>query len=221
VQFPIFTDNVTITGDGTEEHPLAATGGGGATPGAPDKSVQFNHTGAFTGSVALTFDTTPGSELLSLDFSAVADYAGSEFSSTSNFLQITGGTTKKATIDIGATTVDAISIINAEPASGGITIKDTSATVTLDSTAATGGIVLNGGVGGIFLTLTGGTFSAIGDSITPAIIAIGAAIDELGFFGATSVVKPTVAGAKLPGDVVMASLLAALVALGLIADTTT
>jgi hypothetical protein len=43
----------------------------------------------------------------------------------------------------------------------------------------------------------------------------------MGFFNAAGVTKPVVAGAKLPGDVVLASLLAALVALGLITDTST
>lgn len=45
--------------------------------------------------------------------------------------------------------------------------------------------------------------------------------EKLGFMGTTPVSKQTVAGAKLPGDAVMASLLAALVAYGLITDTTT
>lgn len=43
----------------------------------------------------------------------------------------------------------------------------------------------------------------------------------VGFYGATPVVQPTVAGAKLALDVVMASLLTALAAQGLIVDATT
>lgn len=43
----------------------------------------------------------------------------------------------------------------------------------------------------------------------------------LGFFGTAPAAKPTVTGAKLPSDVALASLLTALVALGLITNSTT
>lgn len=43
---------------------------------------------------------------------------------------------------------------------------------------------------------------------------------KIGFYGATSVVKPTVTGAKT-GTAALTSLIAALVAQGLIIDTTT
>jgi hypothetical protein len=44
---------------------------------------------------------------------------------------------------------------------------------------------------------------------------------KLGFFSAPAVAKPAVTGAKLPSDTVMASLLTALDALGLVTDSTT
>ncbi len=43
----------------------------------------------------------------------------------------------------------------------------------------------------------------------------------IGFFGHAQAAKPTVTGAKLPSDTVIASLLTALVGLGLITDSTT
>lgn len=50
---------------------------------------------------------------------------------------------------------------------------------------------------------------------------IQASTSGLGFFGTSPAAKPTVTGAKLPSDTVMASLLTALAALGLITNSTT
>jgi hypothetical protein len=55
---------------------------------------------------------------------------------------------------------------------------------------------------------------------SPVQFALASAV-QLGFFGAPAVSKPTVTGAKLPSDTVMASLLTALVALGLVTNSTT
>ena len=46
-----------------------------------------------------------------------------------------------------------------------------------------------------------------------------AATDQIGFYGKTPVVKPTVSGAK-GGNAALTSLIAQLVALGLLTDTT-
>jgi hypothetical protein len=77
-----------------------------------------------------------------------------------------------------------------------------------------------GGMG--FLRPAARTCQAIvaGSVITEWSFPLGGA-PRIGFLGAASVPRQVVAGAKLPGDVVMASVLAALVALGLITDTTT
>jgi hypothetical protein len=49
MQYPVFVDESTVTGDGTVIHPLTASGGGGGVPGGQDTSVQFNDSGAFGG----------------------------------------------------------------------------------------------------------------------------------------------------------------------------
>jgi hypothetical protein len=197
MEIPVFTDGITITGDGTEAHPLATLGGG--VPAAPDKSVQFNSAGAFGGSPALIFDTTPGAEELVLDFTA--DLAGSDFTVIANSASLNAGTTSAMKVDVGSTTPDMLQIVNAEPASAGILIKDTGG----------GGVQIQSDV----------EVDISSDTAAPITIAIGNGTDLLGFFGAGGIAQPTVAGAKLPGDAVMASLLTALAALGLIIDTTT
>lgn len=60
----VFTDNSTILGDGSEEHPLAASGGG-VVPGGADTDVQFNDAGSFGGDSRFTFNKTTGAFTLS------------------------------------------------------------------------------------------------------------------------------------------------------------
>lgn len=55
----VYSDNSTVTGDGSKVHPLAASGGGG-TPGGENTDVQFNNSGAFGGDAGLTYDPTTG-----------------------------------------------------------------------------------------------------------------------------------------------------------------
>lgn len=55
-QNPVFTDNSTLTGDGTEENPLAAVGGG-ASPGGSEGDAQFNDgSGGFTNAAGINAD---------------------------------------------------------------------------------------------------------------------------------------------------------------------
>lgn len=51
MQYPVFCDETTITGDGTEEHVLTVIGGGGGSPGGSLGDIQFNNPlGTFDGS---------------------------------------------------------------------------------------------------------------------------------------------------------------------------
>lgn len=53
-QNPVFTDNTTILGDGTEENPLVGVGGG-ASPGGAKGDAQFNDgSGGFASAAELT-----------------------------------------------------------------------------------------------------------------------------------------------------------------------
>jgi hypothetical protein len=210
MQFPIFTDGITVIGDGTEEHPLAAVGGGGGTPAAPDKSVQFNDTGVFGGSTALIFDTTPGGQKLTLDFSA--DLSNSEFNAIAGTTYLQAGATGLMQLSLGLAVDQQIALTNDEPTGQGIVIENSSP----------GGIQITDQTGGGGIQIESDVEVDIaGTNATPIVIAIGNSTDKIGFFGSGTVLQPTVAGAKLPGDTVMGSLLAALAALGLIVDTTT
>lgn len=62
-QNPVYTDNVTIAGDGTEEHPLATKGGGGGVTSlnAETGALTLESTG---GSVAIT---TPSGSTINLE----------------------------------------------------------------------------------------------------------------------------------------------------------
>ncbi len=52
-QQPVYTDNDTIVGDGTEEHPL--TGGASSGPGGTNAQLQYNNSGAFGGVAGSSF----------------------------------------------------------------------------------------------------------------------------------------------------------------------
>jgi hypothetical protein len=52
---------ITITGNATSDTiTIAATGGGGGTPGGADTQIQFNDGGAFAGNAQMTFDKVTG-----------------------------------------------------------------------------------------------------------------------------------------------------------------
>ena len=67
-------DGVTITGDGTDSHPLVSVGGGSGTPGGSDTQVQFNDAGAFGGDAGLTYNKTTN-ELTTGDLAVTEGYA--------------------------------------------------------------------------------------------------------------------------------------------------
>lgn len=225
---PVFADETTITGDGTETHPLAAIGGGGGVPAVPDKSVQFNDGGAFGGDASLIYDKT----LKQFSFSATlpGSFFGADVAGAGSSVEFEAGTNGKMILDMGLVTPDKIEIGNAE-LTGQILIHtdspDPSSATTLRAEDTGSGIqsslqLSNQAQLILEVSNTGSGFDeTIGLSEGNGIVLGSHATCPIGFYGSVGVGRQTVAGAKLPGDTVMASLLAALVAIGLIVDTTT
>jgi hypothetical protein len=75
--------------------------------------------------------------------------------------------------------------------------------------------------GGVSLKAPANSEVQILDTAGDALVRVGGASQTLAFFGTSPAAKPTVTGAKLPSDTVMASLLTALTALGLVTNSTT
>jgi len=92
------------------------------------------------------------------------------------------------------------------------------ASIALSSSGGTSLTLDNSGVSTVLGSITS-VFSVKDSGSSPIIQATHDT--KLGFFAAPPIAKPTVTGAKLPSDVVMASLLTALKNLGLITDSTT
>jgi len=111
----------------------------------------------------------------------------------------------------------------------GISITSTNNKIQFSANGSTGilessDITFTVASGGTAALLTSGTGSVqmAGDGGSSCHMLIGTAADHLGFFGKfPGATKETITGAKLASDVVMANLLTALAAYGLITDSTT
>jgi hypothetical protein len=207
MQNPVFTDEVTLTGDGTRQHPLRGAPGFGV-PAPPDKSVQINNGGAFGGSADFTYDPATGQ----LNFFPVTpgSFANISTMGAGSYIVVAGGKSGNSGLDINLDYPEGVLLQCDESPSGGVHIWNVP--IPFDNS-------------GQIELVHGDDTPTVHQSITidgtGVKIADRGATPKLGFFGTAPVIKPTVTGAKLPGDAVMASLLAALAALGLITDTTT
>lgn len=245
-QNPVYVDSSTVHGDGTKEHPLSASGGGGS-PGGPDTAVQFNNAGAFGGDARFVFD--PGTGDLTYSDLVHGPTVAIQTGGTNGNVFLEGGDTNQITLQVNdgfnslalgnqePVAGAGISIINANSsgAGGGISIQDNdtaggaglalssaSNVVSLSSPSASM-ILVAGGAGGNFLKLQktgGGQIQIFGDNVTPVAIHIGFSGDTIGFFNHVPSAKPTVTGSR-GGNAALASLLTALDGLGLITDSTT
>jgi hypothetical protein len=104
MQYPVFVDESTVTGDGTVIHPLTASGGGGGVPGGQDTSVQFNDSGAFGGDNVFEYfkeDSTQNNFFSLLTPSLTKINGGFIFSCL-------GGAPTTGLIEIGDGTIDAL-----------------------------------------------------------------------------------------------------------------
>lgn len=125
-----------------------------------------------------------------------------------------GGFTNAAGISAG-------SLLSVDPATGDITISDGSSTITLNKSGNLLNFLAGPNIQIRFDISTIGEFIEVGFQNDGAVILIGSSglACKLGFFGNTGVLKQTVTGAK--ADPVAASILAALVAYGMVTDGTT
>ena len=163
MQQPVYADNTTITGDGTEAHPLVAVGSGGGNPGGNPNDVQFNDAGAFGGTDDFQFfpEGSAGGEFIifvSSDGNNCELFIGTDNSST----QTTG--TFIAQVDGG----DIAIIMNNE--------ADMPLGILLENTHAGGaGIkILDTSLGGILLEADGANTIALeGDGVSATAINLG------------------------------------------------
>lgn len=133
MQNPVYTDGTTITGDGTQRHPLAGVGGGGGSPGGATTAIQFNNAGAFDG-VATDGISTPGASIFptgEIDFIVPPG----------EVLTLLGGDTADAGIQIdGTSSPNDVQVTNFETAGtiniesdGAINVESDEAQVTVES----------------------------------------------------------------------------------------
>lgn len=201
----VFTDNSTITGDGSEEHPLAASGGG-VVPGGANTDVQFNDAGSFGGDSRFTFNKATGK------------------------LTFNNPNPSDITILSGSASGNGLNVINS-----GNTVElsalETGWTLDLESS---GQMLFSSGSGSGIFFASGGVFSVTAPSginmgVTTGpinlkvananILSIGVG-PTLGMFGSVGTGQPTITGSK-GGNTALASLITALAAFGLVIDATT
>ena len=108
MQQPVFADNTTIIGDGTEDHPLVAAAAP-ASPGGAPNDVQFNDAGAFGGNSAFTFTKAT----LSLSFNSSNPGTSCLFKAegVNSRVAFVSGTTGNVEFDLCDTTPDTFTII--------------------------------------------------------------------------------------------------------------
>lgn len=238
MQNPVFSDNTTVTGDGTEEHPLASSGGGGGAPAGADQAIQFNRAGVFGGDEpVLNYDYIESIfNFVSQPIATSAFDVNVEGDGTDGgIVIIQGGPNGNMQLDFSSTFSKKITLENSEPASTGILVNDpVGAGISLVSVSGGlgAGISLVSVAGGFqgALRLVGPTVSMVmggpgiiellGDGITPTEIRIGQPDDVIGFFGAGGSAQPVVSG-DTGANAALASLISALGGMGLIDDTTT
>jgi hypothetical protein len=192
-QNPVFTDNTTITGDGTEEHPL--TGASSSGPGGNSGDVQLNVSGAF-GNVE---EQAPAS-----DTQFTVDNSGNfVFQTNGNILFDIEGNWEVVT------SAGSMNFISNAPGRG--VVIEANGGGGLGFIAAGGGAELNdtSGTGLIQIARTLGNTLQLGNGSGP-----------LGFFGTAGVTQPSVTGSRAAGAALV-SLLTQLANLGLIVDNTT
>jgi hypothetical protein len=207
MQQPIFTDNSTILGDGTEEHPLHGSGGGGGTPGGADNDIQFKSgASSFGGSNDLQFfpDGSTDGELLifaASDGSAATLFIGTdttEQSSDQFFMQCDASLMFISANVGGVGGLGAFEIQNQD--TGGIQINDsggggifvTSTTDDVQINATEGEVLIQGGggssinvgdIGSGIIIIQSGNFmqiNALGSSVNIQTTST----DTVAFFGA-------------------------------------
>lgn len=247
-QNPVYVDGTTVTGDGTEEHPLAATGGGGGSPGGATTAIQFNNAGAFDG-VATDGISTPGASI----------YPDGEidlFAAPGAFLTLAGGPTASAAFQIDDSVTPTKLLISNLEADGQLSIgadgplllessgENADSGISISATGiatATAGIQINdqqasGGNGvnigssnnSVFLSSSGGSVFVTGaTSPGNGIFISGDTISispgggtGLSFFGAAPATPPTITGVRAT-EPIAAQIVAALAAYGLVIDGTT
>lgn len=167
---------------------------GGGSPGGVDTQLQYNNAGAFGGIAESTYSA--GSLTLS--------------STTFTFEVLSGA----ASLNGMVIAPSIIGIVAQQPGSQLELNSDSDLSITSDN----GNVTFNANNGAVAFAGKTITFASTGANG----IKIGSASgDRVGFYGGTSIVKPTVTGAKAGNTTVTLSILAALAALGLITDSTT
>lgn len=214
MQNPVYADNTSIIGDGTQDNPLSATGGGGSgNPGGTDTAVQFNNAGSFGGDAAAFSwdDTAKQLEIISAAGGvavATGPTESNEFAIVPTEINLSSGETG-STISINTNDGD----IDIDTNTGSINIVTQGDPGTVEIAAQNSGgdaCTLTIGSDSFTLQLSGDVIQGINNSGT----------DELGFFAATPISKPVVTGSRASGAA-LTSLLSRLAALGLITDSTT
>lgn len=212
-QNPVYTDSVTITGDGTEAHPLAAVGGGGGSPGGTDTAVQFNNAGSFGGD-ATAFAWDDSTDSLTITGGADSTELITVGSGGNNVLEVSGDGADNQ-IFIGAN--EASGFVAIESDTGGISVvsrgqinmgsfaTDIGLLIECDGTPRVTSIEMRIGAA------PGATVLDIGGDET---------VPKIAFFGVPLVARPTVTGSRASGAA-LASLLTTLASLGLLIDGTT
>jgi hypothetical protein len=197
MQQPVYTDNSTITGDGTEEHPLRS-GGGGGSPGGNTNDIQYNNAGAFAGSDDLQFFPNGFAQGELFIFSA-SDGGNAQIFAGSNSLEGFAGAVYMQG-DGGLCSID-INLTN----QGGITIQNN------DTAFAEGIIIIDNSGGNLSILESGGIIQIGGNNGVGCTVRLGINnSDQLAFFG-------SIPAFQQPAPTTLAEVIAILAAYGLTA----
>lgn len=168
---------------------------GSGSPGGSDTQLQFNNSGSFGGSANLTWSG-----------SALSVNAADAATNTSPDVLVVGHTTSATPLPSfgGTIRVNAHSTTNTVRSVGSISAKWVSAT----DASRRSRVILNA------------SDASSSDVECMRFESGGSGVPYMGFFGATSISRPTVSGSR-GGNAALASFLTQMASLGLITDTTT
>lgn len=211
-QNPVFTD-ATLSGDGTEAHPLAVAAGG--EPGGTNTAIQFNDGGVFGGEATLGVAPGMSWDKVAGELTIVGAPGG--------FQEILGGATASAGFQIDDTASPSrVSVANVEAA--GVVEVNADGGINLETTGAAAPISIASDAGPIHIE-SNTDLTLQSDTTSTKIVAGGGTMIEvatpaqIGFFGSAPIARPTVTGSRASGAA-LASLLTELALLGLIVDGT-